>query len=88
MPAVSGNWHADYIAAPAQDCVAIVPSDTSNLFPLIRSIYVGGAGNITLVTLGGTTVTFVGVLVGTILPVCAQQVRATGTTATNLVGWA
>ena len=63
---------------------AITTSDTNN--HNVKAIYVGGAGNISLVTNDGATVTFTAVPVGTILPVAAQRVRATGTTATNLIG--
>lgn len=73
-------------SAPAGDFLAITTSDTDN-FPggECRSIYVGGAGNIVAVKTNGTTVTFVGLQAGTILPIFAVRVNATNTTATNLV---
>lgn len=71
---------------PANNAAAITPSDTEELTYAIRAIYVGGIGDITLVTLGGDTVTFVDVPGGTVLPVSAKQVLASGTDATNLVG--
>jgi len=46
---------------------------------------VGGAGNIKVDTLGGDTVTFTGVLAGSILPVRILKVYSTDTTATNIV---
>lgn len=64
----------------------ITPSDTAA--QTYRAIYVGGAGNVTVVTTGGDTVTFTAPPVGTILPVEVQLVKATGTTATLLVGLA
>lgn len=69
----------------AFDGAAITPSDTVDLPAPARAIYVGGAGNISLITLKGTTLTFQGLLAGQILPVAAARVRATGTTATNLI---
>jgi len=59
------------------------------LDPYAKALYVGTAGDITLVTAGdlsvaGTPVLFKAVPVGT-LPVQVRRVLATGTTATDLV---
>jgi hypothetical protein len=67
-----------------QVATTLTPSDTNN--HNIKALYVGGAGNVSVTTNEGTTVTFTAVPVGSILPVAVQRVRATGTTATNLVG--
>lgn len=66
----------------------ITPSDSAVFATPLAAIYVGVSGDITAVC-GGTAVLFKGVPQGTVLPVpsCAQ-VKATGTTATNLVGYA
>ena len=63
---------------------AITTSDSADNY--FDSIYVGGDGNVAVITAGGDTITFQGVLGGTILPVKVKKVLATGTTATNLVG--
>lgn len=65
---------------------AIVPHDT-NLLASGRTdaIYVGGAGNVSVKNVDGTVVTFIGVPVGTVLPIKVTVVRSTLTTATNLV---
>lgn len=47
-----------------------------------RGLYVGGAGNVTLLTAAGTTVLFSSVPAGTVLPVSCKRVNSTGTTAT------
>lgn len=65
---------------------AITTSDTTP--QTYRAIYVGGAGNVTVVTEGGDTVTFTAPPVGSIIPVSVQLVKATLTTATLLVGLA
>ena len=71
---------------PPQSFFAITPSD-ANQIPIVRAIYVGGAGNIAIKGPGMVNaVTFIGVPVGTTLMVSAQYVMATNTTATNLVG--
>lgn len=71
--------------APAQHAAAVTPSDSTDLTTSARSLYIGVSGDVTLDTVGGeTTILFKAAPVG-ILPVRAQRVRATGTTATNIV---
>jgi len=50
------------------------------------ALYVGGAGNVSVITIGGDTITFNGVLAGTTLPIQALQLRSSGTTATLING--
>ena len=72
---------------PAPHLFAITPSDSTVFATPTRYIYVGGAGNVAIKGAGDTVaVTLTAVPVGTMLEVCAQQVMATNTTATNLVG--
>ncbi len=64
---------------------SITPDDIAVVTPGCEAIYVGGAGDLAVVV-DGVTVTFKAVPVGLIIPVKAQKVKATGTTATLLVG--
>jgi len=64
---------------------AISPSDGSDLAFQTRAIYVGAAGNLSILNFLGEIVVFVGLPVGALLPVVTSRVRATGTTAANLV---
>lgn len=74
-------------SSPARNAFAITPSDSADLAFLTRGIYVGGAGNLSVILADDTDpVSFVGVLAGTLLALRAKRVRATGTTATSLVG--
>ncbi len=73
------------LLGPAQFAAAVTPSDTANLPTDCKRLWVGGAGNVKLTTVGGSTVTYTAVPAGTYLQVRAQQVFATGTTATNIV---
>lgn len=69
---------------------AITPNDTTPPAgsQMWEAVYVGVAGDVTLVTEGGETVLFKSAPVG-FIPVRTNQVKATGTAATNLVGcWA
>ena len=66
----------------------ITPSDTVNIpwnNSRIAAIYVGVAGDVTVVNTAGQTALFKAVPAGTLLPVEASRVNATGTTATNLI---
>jgi hypothetical protein len=74
------------LLSPASRCAAITPSDSSSLPVASKAIYVGATGNVKLLAVDDTVpVTFTGVPVGTVLHVRAQQVYATGTTATSLI---
>lgn len=68
----------------AENAFAITPSDVTDISA--TSLYIGGAGNLAVLTAGADTVTFNGVLAGTILPVEVTRVLSTGTTATNIIG--
>lgn len=69
---------------PFTNGVAITPSDTVALGRPSKAVYVGGAGNIRAI-MGGAETNFIAVPVGTVLPISATRINATGTTATNLV---
>jgi len=73
------NWES-----PADNGAAITPSDTTVI--AARSLYVGVAGSVSVVMAGGATLTFQGVAAGTFLPIIVQKVRATGTTASGIIG--
>jgi hypothetical protein len=81
--------HSDSIASPSRNCFAIVPHDTAVLTLFPKAVYVGGTGDIVVRTIAGAAdVTFRAVPAGTILPIRVGFVRATGTTATGIVGLA
>ncbi|HET6916163.1 MAG TPA: hypothetical protein VFH56_08745 [Acidimicrobiales bacterium] len=68
----------------AQMAEAVTPNDTGSLSDTF-GIYVGGPGNLKVDMVHSGTVTFVGVVAGTILPIQVSRVYATGTTASNLI---
>jgi hypothetical protein len=76
------------LQSPPTNSFAITPSDSAELPFVTRAVYVGGSGNITL-RLGNDTasVLLLSVPVGTLLPVRARQIYATGTSAASLVGF-
>ncbi|MGA1564322.1 MAG: spike base protein, RCAP_Rcc01079 family, partial [Pontimonas sp.] len=73
------NYHSG-LESPAERAFAITGNDSTDLTVFPRAIYVGGAGNVKVITLGGDTVTFSGVLAGTVLPVRVKRVFSTDTT--------
>lgn len=75
----------DSLLAPAFHAVAVTPSDTVDLANVAKRLWVGGTGNVTLITVGGETVEYAAVPAGTYLQVRASRVKSTGTTATNIV---
>lgn len=79
------KFNSQTVTAPANRAVSVTPSDSQDLTAVARSLYIGGSGNVSVVTSGGDTVTFIGLTAGTILPVRVSRVRSTGTTATNIV---
>jgi hypothetical protein len=70
---------------PADGAAAVTPNDSADLSFVARALYVGGAGNIKIDTPNGDTVTLYGATAGSVLPVRANRVYSTGTTATNIV---
>lgn len=75
--------------APAAACFAVAPSDTLDLSQVTKAIYVGTSGDVVLVpVLGADPVTFRNVPAGAILDVRVRAIRATGTTAADIVGLA
>jgi len=73
---------------PGLDQEAITPADDVDLTDVTRAIYIGGTGNLTVKPMGSrgdAIVTYVGLPVGTVLPIRVKEIRATGTTATNIV---
>jgi hypothetical protein len=66
------------------DARAVTTSDTTNIAPT-RGLYIGGAGNVVVDMAYGTTITFVAVQGGTILPIQVTRIYATGTSATSIV---
>jgi hypothetical protein len=71
--------------AGAGNIAAVTPSDTVDLTDVTRWVWVGGAGNLVVITAAGQTVTITGIAAGTLLPIRVSRVKATLTTATNIL---
>lgn len=80
---------ANSLISPAQDCFAIVSNDADDLLQATKALYVGTGGDIVLRAVGSQSdVTFRNVVSGSILDIRVCAIRATGTTATDIVGLA
>jgi hypothetical protein len=64
----------------------ITPSDTVDLPWVTQAIWVGSPGGVVVAVLpDNSVVSFKGLNIGTLLPVAAKRINATGTTAGELV---
>jgi hypothetical protein len=74
--------NADIFTSTAQVYAVYAMSPQSTIGNPGCFLYVGGTGNVSVVTIGGDIITFNGVPAGTTLPIQVLRLRATGTTAT------
>ena len=75
----------DSVAAPARNCASVTPHNTTELANLPKALFIGGAGTVSLIAADDTVAVSFVCPAGAILPVRAKVVRATGTTATDIV---
>ena len=82
------HWQDDEEVSdsPALHAVPIVPSDSGLLEVPTRAIYVGYAGDVRVLTITGKEALFNAVAASTTIPVRAQRVFETQTTASGLLG--
>ena len=77
---------ADQVSAPATRALAVIPNDTTALADIPKALYVGTGGDVAMRGVGGTSdQTWKAVPAGSLLPFRAQYVRATGTTAADML---
>lgn len=77
---------ADAVSAPARRAAAVVPNDSAALSDVPKALYVGTGGTIAMRGIDGSTdQSWKNVPSGTVLPFRAQYVRATGTTAADIL---
>jgi len=75
------------ITSPADSGTSITPDDNTDLLQSTRALWVGASGDIEVVLFNDTSsIILKNVPSGTMLPLIVKRVRATGTTATDIVG--
>jgi hypothetical protein len=76
----------DSVGAPARRAAAVVPSDSEALAEVPKALFVGTGGSITMRGIGGSAdQLWKNVPDGAVLPFRAQYIRATGTTAADIL---
>ena len=79
---------SDTTISPARSAVAIIPSDTLPLPRVPKALYIGAAGTVTVRCVDDQAdVVFQNLAAGSILPIRAAYVRASGTTASQIVAF-
>ncbi len=87
MPKDKFGNSSDSLIAPAHDAFEIVPDDALDLPAVTKAIYLGTGGDVTIRLLGAAgDIVFRNVQDGSTLDVRAAAIRATGTTASDIVG--
>lgn len=81
---ILNNETGEPISPQPGRAVVVTPSDSVDL-DRDSTLYIGGTGNISVITAGGDTVLFSAIPAGTFLPVLVSRVRSTTTTATLIV---
>ena len=76
--------YASTESSPARNAVAVTPSNDTDLPNPAKALWVGQIGDVSVDTVGGQTAVVFKNCIG-VLPVTAVRVRATGTTATDIV---
>jgi hypothetical protein len=77
---------ADSLGAPARRAAAVVPHDDHALAEVPKALFVGTGGHIAMRGVGGDAdQLWKNVRNGSILPFRAQFIRATGTTASDIL---
>lgn len=78
--------YADTPSGPSDNPYAVTPSNADELTRIPKALYIGTGGTVIVRTADGVAdITFKNVSSGQILPVRAKWVRATGTTAADIV---
>ncbi len=86
MPNDRYSTHTQALDAPATHGFVIAPNDGADLSEITRAIYVGSSGALAVTFASGAELVLPNVPAGSLLPVRVQRVRATGTTAADIVG--
>lgn len=82
------NRSGDSVSSPARAAFAVTPHNTEALPRLPKALMIGIGGTLTLRAVDAVSDVTVTVVAGQIVPIRASHVRATGTSAAQIVGLA
>lgn len=86
MPAIDTMaQRGDTVDFSAKRLLAVTPHDTNELEYVTKALFIGAGGTISIIAQEDTAAVSLTVATGSIVPVRAKIVRATGTTATGIV---
>jgi hypothetical protein len=74
--------------SPAARTFTITKHDTNEVAEVTRALYVGTGGTLAITDAAGNDTVLVNVASGAILPIRVRRVKATGSTAADIVGLA
>ncbi|MDF2902421.1 MAG: hypothetical protein K0S25_59 [Bacillus sp. (in: firmicutes)] len=72
------------VQSNATQAVAVVPNDAT-ILTATKGLYIGISGDVVVTMANGQDATFKSLAVGMIHPISVTKVKATGTTATNIL---
>lgn len=73
---------------PSSSLIVVVPSNTVNFASSARQLYIGNAGNVSVLTDDNQTVLFKNVNAGSVIgPFFIKRVNLTGTTALDIIAF-
>lgn len=73
------------VTFPISNGASVTPNDSDELEYVTRAIWIGGAGNLSVVTANGDTIVLKGVVAGSLIPIRVVKVLASETTASDIV---
>lgn len=76
------QYLSDTVSSPARKIFLITPHATNEIDPLPKAIRCNVAGTVAVRTIDSTADVSITMAAGEVLPIRAQYIRATGTTAT------
>ncbi len=81
------TYHQDWLIAPARAPFSITPHDGNALQTIPKRLYIGTGGQLTLRGIGAASdVVYRNVADGVYLNVRPSHIRASGTTASDIIG--
>lgn len=86
MPTDSFDTFKPALTSPLERGFAVTPHNSDELAHVTRELFIGTGGDLALVLKHGDEVTLANVADGARLPYRVLKVKATGTTASDIVG--